>query len=72
MYAKNVNTGEEYAIKVIDKAHLKRKDKTHIAQVERNVLVKLGSGHPGIVRLHSTFQDNWSLCEFSSSCHSNC
>ncbi|KAH8093861.1 kinase-like protein [Cristinia sonorae] len=61
MYAKSVSTGEEYAIKVIDKGHLKRKDKTHIAQAERNTLVKLGSGHPGIVRLHSTFQDNWSL-----------
>ncbi|THH30304.1 hypothetical protein EUX98_g3889 [Antrodiella citrinella] len=61
VFAKNLNTGEEYAIKVIDKAHLKRKDKTHIAQAERNTLVKLGSGHPGIVRLHSTFQDTWSL-----------
>ncbi|TCD69268.1 pkb-activating kinase-like protein [Steccherinum ochraceum] len=61
VFAKSVNTGEEFAVKVIDKGHLKRKDKTHIAQAERNTLVKLGSGHPGIVRLHSTFQDTWSL-----------
>ena len=58
-------TGQEYAIKRIDKAHLKRHQKEQTALAEKNTLVRLGSGHPGIVRLHWTFQDEWSLCEFA-------
>ncbi|KAI8992856.1 kinase-like protein [Trametes punicea] len=54
-------TGQEYAIKRIDKAHLKRHQKEATALAEKNTLVRLGSGHPGIVRLHWTFQDEWSL-----------
>lgn len=56
-------TGQEYAIKILDKGHLKRYKKTETALAEKNTLVRLGSGHPGIVRLHWTFQDEWSLCE---------
>ena len=56
-------TGQEYAIKILDKGHLKRYNKMETALAEKNTLVRLGSGHPGIVRLHSTFQDEWSLCE---------
>jgi 3-phosphoinositide dependent protein kinase-1 len=33
-----------------------------VALAEKNVLVKLGAGHPGIIHLHWTFQDEWSLC----------
>ncbi|KAI0645494.1 kinase-like protein [Trametes meyenii] len=55
------STGQEYAIKRIDKAHLKRHQKEATALAEKNTLVRLGSGHPGIVRLHWTFQDEWSL-----------
>ncbi|KAJ3572382.1 hypothetical protein NP233_g3109 [Leucocoprinus birnbaumii] len=33
----------------------------HTAIAERNALAALGAGHPGIVRLHSTFQDEWRL-----------
>jgi 3-phosphoinositide dependent protein kinase-1 len=54
-------TGQEYAIKILDKGHLKRYKKTETALAEKNTLVRLGSGHPGIVRLHWTFQDEWSL-----------
>jgi len=54
-------TGQEYAIKILDKSHLKRYKKTETALAEKNTLVRLGSGHPGIVRLHWTFQDEWSL-----------
>ncbi|ETW80952.1 hypothetical protein HETIRDRAFT_319474, partial [Heterobasidion irregulare TC 32-1] len=54
-------TRQEYAIKVIDKGHLKRNNKLQTAHAEKNTLVRLGSGHPGIVRLHWTFQDDWSL-----------
>ena len=56
-------TGQEYAIKILDKGHLRRYGKLETALAEKNTLVRLGSGHPGIVRLHSTFQDDWSLCE---------
>ncbi|KAI0356286.1 kinase-like protein [Trametes cingulata] len=55
------STGQEFAIKRIDKAHLKRHQKEGTALAEKNTLVRLGSGHPGIVRLHWTFQDEWSL-----------
>ena len=56
-------TRQEYAIKVLDKGHLKRNNKLNTALAEKNTLVRLGSGHPGIVRLHWAFQDDWSLCE---------
>ncbi|KAI9456307.1 kinase-like protein [Russula earlei] len=54
-------TRQEYAIKVLDKGHLKRNNKLSTALAEKNTLVRLGSGHPGIVRLHWAFQDEWSL-----------
>ncbi|KIM91989.1 hypothetical protein PILCRDRAFT_57018 [Piloderma croceum F 1598] len=59
--ATHIATGQEYAIKILDKGHLKRYNKMETALAEKNTLVRLGSGHPGIVRLHSTFQDEWSL-----------
>ena len=62
MHAVYPPTGQEYAIKIIDKGHLQRNDKLHTAFAEKNALVKLGSGHPGIVRLHRAFRDEWSLC----------
>lgn len=57
-------TEQEYAIKILDKGHLKRHNKLQTALAEKNTLVRLGSGHPGIVRLHWAFHDEWSLCEF--------
>jgi len=48
---------------VLDKGHLKRNNKLQTALAEKNTLVRLGSGHPGIVRLHWAFQDEWSLCK---------
>ncbi|KAI6135820.1 kinase-like protein [Pisolithus thermaeus] len=61
MRARYIRTGQEYAIKIIDKNHLIRKDKMAVAMAEKNALVKLGTGHPGIIHLHWTFQDEWSL-----------
>ncbi|KAG1844219.1 kinase-like protein [Suillus subalutaceus] len=61
MRARHIRTGQEYAIKILDKNHLIRKDKMLVALAEKNVLVKLGAGHPGIIHLHWTFQDEWSL-----------
>ncbi|OJA15627.1 hypothetical protein AZE42_12019 [Rhizopogon vesiculosus] len=51
----------EYAIKILDKNHLTRKEKMLVALAGKNVLVRLGAGHPGIIHLHWTFQDEWSL-----------
>ncbi|KAJ8596394.1 kinase-like protein [Rhizopogon salebrosus TDB-379] len=61
MRARYIRTGQEYAIKILDKNHLIRKEKMLVALAEKNVLVKLGAGHPGIIHLHWTFQDEWSL-----------
>lgn len=55
-------TRRAYAIKIIDKEHLVRKNMVKIATVEKTVLVRL-TGHPGIVRLHWAFQDEWSWCK---------
>ncbi len=67
MHGTHSATRQEYAIKVLDKGHLKRNNKLNTALAEKNTLVRLGSGHPGIVRLHWAFQDDWSLCESASS-----
>ncbi|KAF8441736.1 kinase-like domain-containing protein [Boletus edulis BED1] len=61
MRARYTRSGQEYAIKILDKNHLIRKEKMLVALAEKNVLVKLGAGHPGIIHLHWTFQDEWSL-----------
>ncbi|KAF9814584.1 hypothetical protein IEO21_05042 [Rhodonia placenta] len=61
MLAKHKTTQQEYAIKILDKGHLKRFEKLPTALAEKNTLVRLGAGHPGIVRLHWAFQDEWSL-----------
>ena len=64
MRATHIATGQEYAIKVLDKAHLIKNKKMSTALAEKNALVRLGAGHPGFVRLSSAFHDEWSLCEW--------
>ncbi|GAA5903047.1 PDK1 family serine/threonine-protein kinase [Sporobolomyces salmoneus] len=49
-----------YALKVLDKEHIKREKKTKYVLIERDTLKQL-DGHPGVVRLYWTFQDEWSL-----------
>lgn len=61
MQATHRVTKHEYAIKVLDKGHLARNNKLQTALIEKNTLVRLGAGHPGIVKLHWTFQDEYSL-----------
>lgn len=51
-----------YALKILDKDHIKRERKTKYVLIERDTL-KMLDGHPGIVRLYWTFQDQRSLCE---------
>ena len=58
--------GKQYAIKVITKSHLIRAQKVETASAERDALIRL-HGHPGIVSLYHTFQDDWSLCMCCSS-----
>lgn len=48
--AEKRETGEEFAIKIVDKSHLQKEQKMKQAHIERNVLIKLRN-HPGIVRL---------------------
>lgn len=53
----------QYALKVLDKEHIKRERKTKYVLIERDTLKAL-DGHPGIIKLWWTFQDEWSLCEY--------
>ncbi|GAA5992991.1 hypothetical protein JCM10908_000786 [Rhodotorula pacifica] len=50
----------QYALKVLDKEHIKRERKTKYVLIERDTLKAL-DGHPGIIKLWWTFQDEWSL-----------
>ncbi|TFK75333.1 kinase-like protein [Pluteus cervinus] len=54
-------TGQQYAVKIIDKNYLIRMKKKETALAEKNALVQLGAGHPGIVRLYLSYQDAYSL-----------
>ena len=54
-------TRQEYAIKVLDKGS----PQAPYRRCRKTSLVRLGSGHPGIVRLRWAFQDDWSLCELA-------
>ncbi|GAA5983375.1 hypothetical protein JCM11641_006050 [Rhodosporidiobolus odoratus] len=49
-----------YALKVLDKEHIKREKKTKYVLIERDTLKAL-DGHPGVIKLWWTFQDEWSL-----------
>ena len=55
------DTGEVFAIKIVEKLHLQKvrviqEGKTSQALIEKNILAKLRN-HPGTVRLFFTFQD---------------
>ncbi|KAI5481862.1 hypothetical protein MNV49_000139 [Pseudohyphozyma bogoriensis] len=51
---------KHYALKILDKEHIKREKKTKYVLIERDTLKSL-DGHPGVVRLYWTFQDTRSL-----------
>mmetsp|Transcript_7844 Transcript_7844/g.15024 ORF Transcript_7844/g.15024 Transcript_7844/m.15024 type:complete len:422 (+) Transcript_7844:13343-14608(+) len=59
MRAELKSNGQEYAIKIVSKAKLKRENKTKYAHVEKNLLTRLR--HPGIIRLYFAFQDQMNL-----------
>ena len=63
--ATSITNQQVYAIKMLDKRHLQKEKKVQYASSERACLTKLGAGsHPGIIRLHSAFQDTSSLCKY--------
>ena len=57
------DTGITYALKIMDKLHIVKENKTAYVKLERIVLDQLD--HPGIVRLFFTFQDVHYLCILS-------
>ncbi|KAG6542725.1 hypothetical protein Mapa_015884 [Marchantia paleacea] len=56
--AKKKDTEQEYALKIMEKRHIVREKKVQYVKMERLILDQLD--HPGVTRLHFTFQD--SLC----------
>ncbi|XP_022892563.1 3-phosphoinositide-dependent protein kinase 2-like [Olea europaea var. sylvestris] len=64
--AKKKDTGNVYAMKVMDKKFITKENKTAYVKLERIVLDQLD--HPGVVRLFFTFQDSCSLYMGLESC----
>ena len=58
--AKKKDTGNVYALKVMDKKFITKENKISYVKMERIVLDQLD--HPGVIRLFFTFQDSYSLC----------
>ncbi|KAF8397795.1 hypothetical protein HHK36_016718 [Tetracentron sinense] len=61
--AKKKDTGNVYALKIMDKKFITKENKSSYVKLERIVLDQLD--HPGIIRLFFTFQDACSLCGYS-------
>uniref|UniRef100_A0A4W4DQX4 3-phosphoinositide-dependent protein kinase 1 n=1 Tax=Electrophorus electricus TaxID=8005 RepID=A0A4W4DQX4_ELEEL len=53
--ARELSTGKEYAIKILEKMHIRREQKMHYVKRERDILSSLD--HPFFVKLYFTFQD---------------
>ena len=53
-------TLQEFAIKVLDKGHIIKEKKVKYVNIEKDTLNRL-KNHPGVIRLHYTFQDERSL-----------
>ncbi|KAL6493761.1 3-phosphoinositide-dependent protein kinase 2 [Orobanche gracilis] len=64
--AKKKDTGNVYAMKIMDKKFITKENKTDYVKLERIVLDQLD--HPGVVRLFFTFQDTFSLYMALESC----
>nr|AXO66328.1 3-phosphoinositide-dependent protein kinase 1 [Fraxinus mandshurica] len=64
--AKKKDTGNVYAMKIMDKKFITKENKTAYVKLERIVLDQLD--HPGVVRLFFTFQDSCSLYMALESC----
>ncbi|XP_020093549.1 3-phosphoinositide-dependent protein kinase 2-like isoform X1 [Ananas comosus] len=64
--AKKKDTGNVYALKIMDKKFITKENKISNVKLERIVLDQLD--HPGIIRLCFTFQDTYSLYMALESC----
>lgn len=64
--AKKKDSGNIYALKIMDKKFITKENKISYVKLERIVLDQLD--HPGIVRLFFTFQDAYSLYMALESC----
>lgn len=65
-YAKEVDTGDDYAIKVLLKSQIRREDKVRYVIREKDIMATLTyafGGHPFVAKLYCTFQDRDRLCE---------
>ncbi|KAL6614094.1 hypothetical protein ACP70R_036364 [Stipagrostis hirtigluma subsp. patula] len=63
--AKKKDTGNVYALKIMDKKFITKENKISYVKMERIVLDQLD--HPGVIRLFFTFQDTYSLLTWRSS-----
>ncbi|XP_077248695.1 3-phosphoinositide-dependent protein kinase 2-like [Tasmannia lanceolata] len=64
--ARKKDTGNVYALKIMDKKFITKENKISYVKLERIVLDQLD--HPGIIRLFFTFQDTYSLYMALESC----
>ncbi|PKU83057.1 3-phosphoinositide-dependent protein kinase 1 [Dendrobium catenatum] len=64
--AKKNDTGNVYALKIMDKKFIAKENKISYVKLERIVLDQLD--HPGVIRLYFTFQDSYSLYMALESC----
>jgi 3-phosphoinositide dependent protein kinase-1 len=64
--AKKKDTGNVYALKIMDKKFITKENKISYVKMERIVLDQLD--HPGVIRLFFTFQDTYSLCQCLALC----
>lgn len=64
--ARKKDTGNVYALKIMDKKFITKENKIAYVKLERIVLDQLD--HPGIISLHFTFQDTYSLYMALESC----
>jgi len=59
LHARDVQSGKEYAVKIVEKRQVQVQGRRTSVLAEKAMLSSLD--HPGIVRLHSALQDDWSL-----------
>lgn len=64
--AKKNDTGNVYALKIMDKKFIAKENKISYVKLERIVLDQLD--HPGVIKLYFTFQDSYSLYMALESC----
>mmetsp|Transcript_28011 Transcript_28011/g.47070 ORF Transcript_28011/g.47070 Transcript_28011/m.47070 type:complete len:506 (+) Transcript_28011:80-1597(+) len=55
VHAKSKQTSEQFAVKIMEKVHIKRENKVKQVMKERQILTMLS--HPFIVKFHFSFQD---------------